>query len=247
MMPPFGWVGGKSKFAAQIIAKMPPHKLYCEVFAGGLSVLYAKERSKIEVINDANGELINLHKAIRNYPQSLAQYLRSMLVSREVFVDLRRGAYPSSNNIERAAHYLYRLILSFGSQGISFNAPRNVPPRSLWRDYAVWSRRLKGVCIEQMDFERLIETYDGADTFFYLDPPYHGTEDYYAGGHFRRGDHERLREALGKIKGKWLLSYNDTAAVRELYKGYNIGFASARYSFGEKRGIHSELLLANYL
>lgn len=39
---------------------------------------------------------------------------------------------------------------------------------------------------------------------------------------FRREDHVRLRDALGGIQGKWLLSYNDCAYIRELYEGYRI-------------------------
>ncbi|MGE4517324.1 MAG: DNA adenine methylase, partial [Arcobacteraceae bacterium] len=45
---PFGWVGGKSKLAKDIVALIPEHKMYVEVFGGALSVLYAKEKSKIE-------------------------------------------------------------------------------------------------------------------------------------------------------------------------------------------------------
>ncbi|WP_257842548.1 DNA adenine methylase [Helicobacter sp. 11S02629-2] len=42
LKPPFAWVGGKSRLAKDIVAMMPPHQTYVEVFAGGLNVLYAK-------------------------------------------------------------------------------------------------------------------------------------------------------------------------------------------------------------
>jgi site-specific DNA-adenine methylase len=54
---PFGWVGGKSKLAKDIVSLFPQHTTYVEVFGGALSVLYAKERSKVEVVNDINSEL----------------------------------------------------------------------------------------------------------------------------------------------------------------------------------------------
>ncbi|EBD1800186.1 DNA adenine methylase, partial [Campylobacter coli] len=61
---PFAWVGGKNYLAKEIIALMPEHKSYIEVFGGALSVFYQKSASKIEVINDINDELINLHLCI---------------------------------------------------------------------------------------------------------------------------------------------------------------------------------------
>lgn len=72
---PFAWVGGKNYLAKEIINLMPEHKSYIEVFGGALSVFYQKSPSKIEVINDINDELINLHLCIRNKPQSLANIL----------------------------------------------------------------------------------------------------------------------------------------------------------------------------
>ncbi len=57
---PFAWIGGKSKLAPEIVARFPEHKRYIEVFGGALNVFYAKEPSKVEVVNDINGDLVNL-------------------------------------------------------------------------------------------------------------------------------------------------------------------------------------------
>ena len=77
---PFGWVGGKTQLARDIIDLIPQdHKTYIEVFGGAGSVLYQKEPSKLEVFNDINSELVNLHRAIRNNPQSLSIYLNDLL------------------------------------------------------------------------------------------------------------------------------------------------------------------------
>lgn len=57
---PFGWVGGKSKLAKDIVELMPKHRLYAEVFGGALNVLYAKPKpsngKQAEVVNDINGD-----------------------------------------------------------------------------------------------------------------------------------------------------------------------------------------------
>ena len=75
--------------------------------------------------------------------------------------------------------------------------------------------------VENKDFEALIRQDDRGDAFFYCDPPYYKTEGHYEVV-FRREDHERLRDVLGGIQGKWLLSYNDCSYIRELYEGYQI-------------------------
>ncbi|WP_373844550.1 DNA adenine methylase [Clostridium sp.] len=42
----------------------------------------------------------------------------------------------------------------------------------------------------------------------YLDPPYYGIERYYQ-VQFSKEDHIRLFDCLKKVKGKFILSYND--------------------------------------
>ena len=221
---PFGWVGGKSKLAKDIVSLFPKHTTYVEVFGGALSVLYAKERSKVEVVNDINSELINLHKAIRNNPQSLLMYLNQLLISRELFYDIRDGRIKPRNNIERAAFYFYLITQSFGSKGDNFAmAKKGRKPKNIYKDYSKWSKRLKGVIIENMTFEKVITQYDSNETLFYLDPPYVSTEHYYKKtGGFGVAEHKKLADILAQIRGKFLLSYNDCDLVRELYKDFYI-------------------------
>lgn len=116
MTSAFGWIGGKSKLADEIINMIPEHKLYVEVFGGALNILYAKSRTKLEVVNDINSELINLHRTIRNNPQSLQMYMKQLLISREIFDDIKHSRMKPRNNIERAAFYLYMLSQSFGAK-----------------------------------------------------------------------------------------------------------------------------------
>jgi DNA adenine methylase len=223
---PFGWIGGKSKLASDIIGLIPQdHKMYVEVFGGAGSVLYSKEASKLEVFNDINSELINLHRAIRNNPQTLSIFLNDLFISREIFDDIKKRKMKPKNNIERAAFYFYQLTQSFGSKGDNFamSAKSGRKPKNIYRDFKKISDRLKGVTIENMSFSKLIPLYDKEDTFFYIDPPYVSTESYYKNtGGFGIKEHEELAELLSKVKGKFLLSYNDSVIVRELYKGFNI-------------------------
>lgn len=252
---PFGWVGGKTKLAKDIIDLIPDnHSIYIEVFGGAASVLYQKQPSKLEVLNDINSELINLHRAIRNNPQTLSMFLNDLFISREIFDDIRKRKMKPKNNIERAAFYFYQLTQSFGSKGDSFamSAKAGRKPKNIYRDFKKISDRLKGVTIENMSFSKLIPLYDKEDAFFYIDPPYVSTESYYKNtGGFGIKEHEQLAELLSKVKGKFLLSYNDSVVVRELYKDFNIrSTKEIEYTLGKnmhgKNKSVREVFITNY-
>jgi len=252
---PFGWIGGKSKLAKEIINLIPDeHQIYIEVFGGALNVLYRKERSRLEVVNDINSELVNLHRAIRNNPQTLSMYLNKLLISREIWYDIKKCRVKANNNIERASFYLFLISQSFGSKGDSFamSAKANRKPKDIYKSFFKWALRLKYVTIENLDFRELISRYDKDEAFFYLDPPYVGTENYYKNiDGFGMREHEELAELLKNIKGKFLLSYNDSPVVRELYKDFKIVKSSPmRYTLGEnahkRKKVVSELFIMNY-
>ena len=63
--------------------------------------------------------------------------------------------------------------------------------------------RLQKVVVENKDFEKLIRQYDRPVSFFYCDPPYVDTEDYYSNITFGRGGHERLRDTLLSAQGMY--------------------------------------------
>ena len=105
------------------------------------------------------------------------------------------------------------------------------------------SKRLNGVVIEHKDFEDLIKVYDRPGALFYCDPPYHTTEDMYVVV-FTEDDHRRLRDALSRIKGRFLLSYNDDEFVRELYSGFEI--TAVERSNNLASGRYKEIIVKNY-
>ncbi len=63
MNSPFKWVGGKSRLRKQIVAMLPAHTCYVELFAGAAWVLFAKPPSEVEVLNDIDQELISFRAA----------------------------------------------------------------------------------------------------------------------------------------------------------------------------------------
>lgn len=109
------------------------------------------------------------------------------------------------------------------------------------------SKRLSTVVIENQDFGHILKTYDKKDALFYLDPPYYEAEKYYS-NKFIPEDHIRLKEALEKLKGKFLLSYNDCDYIRELYRDCHIVEVDRIHNLvqGKEKPRYKELLIKNY-
>jgi DNA adenine methylase len=109
--------------------------------------------------------------------------------------------------------------------------------------------RLAHVVIEQLGYAEFIQRYDRPDLLFYLDPPYWDCEADYGAGVFERADFARLAAVLAGIRGRFLLSINDTAGVRECFAAFNLVPIETTYSIstatsGPKRV--GELFVSNF-
>lgn len=240
------WIGGKSQLANRIIS-MFPDKIdrYIEVFGGGGSVLFAREKhAPLEVYNDANSQLVNLFRCIRFHRGELQREISGYINSREVFEDIRTQINMRGfTDIQRAAMFYIQIKISYGADGRTYGCNK----KNITADYLIdIEKRLKtgaGVVIEHKDFENLIYVYDRPGALFYCDPPYHKTEKYYD-AEFKQSDHERLNACLNGIKGRFILSYNDDDYIRELYKNFNITPVERQNNLS--CGSFKELIITNY-
>ena len=248
------WIGGKKALRDEILARFPlEYKRYIEVFGGGGWVLFHKPAGRdFEVYNDFNPNLANLYRCVRDHPKELIAELTYVLNSRTDFDFVRKTLHTKTEipDIKRAA-YFYQLIRQSYASGLdSFGAQ----PHSMWNNFPLINQacsRLQKVVIENKDFEKLIKQYDRPESFFYCDPPYYETEDYYEDVGFTTKDHERLANALCSMQGKFLLSYNDCPEIRELYSRPGIiiegtsrlSNIAQRYEAGKQ---YAELIISNY-
>lgn len=240
------WIGGKKLLRKIILEQFPAeYDRYIEVFGGAGWVLFGKEKKGMEVYNDINGDLVNLYRCVKYHPEALQKELDGILMSRELFFDSIQQV-RGLTDIQRAARFFIAIKESFGNNMHSFRVqPQNMAKAT---DYlSVASKRLEMTVIENQDFERLIKTYDRPGALFYLDPPYFDAEKYYP-DRFQPEDHERLRRALADIEGRFILSYNECEAVKEMYKGYEMISADREHNLVAKNGgkRYKELIIKNF-
>lgn len=245
------WIGGKNYLKKEITSRFPDNiSRYIEVFGGAAWVLFYKElHAKMEVYNDYNSELINLFRCVKYHCAELQRELSFVLNSRELFEDFKAQFKTKGlTDIQRAARFFILIKISYGSDQSSYGCVKK--NTGVMIEYlSKIEKRLAGVVIENKDFEDLINVYDKDDAFFYLDPPYYGTEKYYQ-VKFTIEDHKRLYKRLEKIKGRFLLSYNDCKFIRELYKDFSIEPICRSHNllnrYDDKDSEYSELIIRNY-
>lgn len=225
------YIGGKRNLAKRLCAliEATPHDLYAEPFVGMGGVFFRRRHAPgNEVINDLSRDVATLFRILqRHYPQFL-DVLRFQITSRAEFDRLQRVDADTLTDLERAARFLYLQRAAFGgkvngrnfamskARSARFDLSRLVPMLDDVHE------RLNGVTIECLPFERFIASYDRPGALFYLDPPYWDNETDYGEGMFGREDFARMAEALGALKGRFILSINDRPEVRECFSGFEM-------------------------
>lgn len=250
LKPPISRMGGKSKLRKTIIEMIPEHTCYVELFFGAGWVYFGKEKSKVEVVNDIDKELINLFKMLKHHSEEINRLLSYEVCSRDMFYDYKNCSINSLTEIQRAIRFIYVLSQSFASKGDAFGygtTTRPSPQIFNTSDLMLIKERLRNTYIENLNFEEIIKRYDRPHTFFFADPPYYETCGYK--NKFTEKDHIALRDLLKNIKGKFLLTINEHDQVREWYKDFNIiktevPYSVCRESSGRRK--FSELIITNY-
>jgi len=248
------YMGGKSLLANKIIAMIPKHDCYCEVFAGAAWLLFKKEESEVEIINDINTDLVTLYRVVKHHIEEFIRYLKWILVARDEFARFRAENPETLTDIQRAVRFYFLLKTGYAGRihKPSFSVATSSRPRlNLLRveeELSAIHLRLSRVYVENRPYADIVARFDKPNTFFYLDPPYYGCEDYYGPGIFSRADFVTLRDILANVQGKFILSINDVAEIRKLFKGFCIETAATSYSAAgaDRKKRVTELLIGNY-
>lgn len=267
--PILKWVGGKRQLLSEIIPLINKNcSTYVEPFVGGGAVFFELQPKKA-IINDFNGELINVYRTVRDYPEELISALETHAKnnSEDYFYSVRaidrEPNYAQLSSVERAARIiylnktcyngLYRVNAAgqFNSPYGKYKSPNivNAPTIRAMSKYL----KEKNITILQGDYrEALKGLRKGA--FVYLDPPYMPISSSasftgYTENGFNYEQQVALKEECDKLRAKgiaFLQSNSDCPEIRELYKDYDVRTVRAKRNINSdatKRGEINEVLI----
>ena len=244
----FSRIGGKSKIKNYIISKMPQHKIYVEPFIGGGSVFFSKEPADINVINDKDIEIYNMYRDMKAVGEKMIN--KDFTPKKDKFNKLLKQKKFNSN-ADRLYRNLYISLNSFVGNRKSFVGEKAVDLKKnievgkkyktmKWKDFL----NDNNVKIFNKDFETLIKKYDSPTTLFYLDPPYSkSTNDYDVGGI----NPHKVFDALQNIKGKFILSYDSSPEIKNIFNKYKMEIVKTVYkASGHRQEGIKEYLITNF-
>jgi len=250
-------MGGKSKSVKTILPLIPKHDCYVEPFFGGGWIYFAKEPSRVEAINDVNGELINFFEVLRTKQDEFISQFEFALKSRELYLHFRQNMnLDKLSDVERAFRFYYIIQNAFGGMyrmnkkgqcNVAFvSSPRKEAQGSFWdiEKIKMAHERLKETIIENRDYKDLIKIYDKENTFFFFDPPY-DTDLKYNG--ITTFDYDELLNTCRNLKGKFLLTLN--GEMRDKFSEFNIVENKVAHTINGWQGEdnnRNEIIVLNY-
>ncbi|MFF5265322.1 DNA adenine methylase [Actinomadura viridis] len=258
LRPPFVYYGGKQRTASAIAGLLPEHTHYVEPFAGSLAVLLAKKPSRMETVNDLDGDLMLFWRVLRDRPQELARVCALTPHSRAER-DLALAHGPELPELERARRVW--VCLTQGRTGTlrrtgwrfdaSDDAHTSMPRRmtGYLERLAGVATRLADVSLECRPALEVIAAYGARRrTLLYLDPPYLGTvrERNYRYEMRAEAQHRALAEALHDCAATVVVSgYASDLYDRELFAGWHRRELPAATSQGGAWRDRTEVLWSN--
>ena len=229
--PVFGYFGSKNRLAKEICSELPPHYCWVEAFCGSASLTLAKNPTYIEVINDLDGEIINLFRQLRTNSDELKRVVSSTPYAKGE-LELSRIKNSNDSDLERARKFLVQSMFAINSAfgkkrgGFSYSQSysRNGRDARVNRWYNLPDRlaevfeRLRDVRIENRDAIDILKMFiNRPATLVYLDPPYLG--DRSAGYEIDANDkdfHQDLLTLANKAKCMIFISGYESDIYKEL-------------------------------
>lgn len=276
------YIGGKSKIGKWIVDYYPTDmETYVETFGGMFWCFFNMDLSKFPnlkrvVYNDFNPLNYNLFMCLQN-PDVLLNAVNNIpcqqrgedetpSIYKEQFDRFQKELFASGFTVnypdyDVASKYAYILTSVFSGSKPESSSFIDLKGKYKSKFLTFRDKLSKPDWLEHFnkishfrlgDFESVINEFDSPTTYFYADPPYWKTENYYSNHDFDRDDHERLANTLKGIQGKFSLSYYDFELLGEWfpkdeYKWEMKEFAkaaSAKKGVSQNKG--EELLIMNY-
>ena len=260
---PLRYPGGKSRAVDTIARLIPYFDEFREPFLGGGSVfVYIKQRypTKKFWINDLYSDLYMFWEMVQNDTDSLIakvyEWKQKYTIGKELYHFLNINL-DKFNDLERAtAFFVYNRITFSGttlSGGYSEGAFKGRFTESSINRLNDLAKVINNTMITNYDYEELLNA-EGENVFIFLDPPYYSATKsalYGKNGHLHKSfDHERFAVNMKKCQHKWLITYDDSEYIRNLFSFATVVSWNLTYGMrnitdnSDQQG--KELFIANY-
>ena len=246
--PLLRYPGGKFRAAKNIIPYLPDHRLFVETHCGGGSVTLQKQPSYSEILNDIDGEVVNLFRVLQNFSQ--ARRLRYKLKYTPCSDQEFELAYePTKDPVERARRLLVRSWMSSHPVGVTRHTGFRANGKYLkdknialtWRrlvdELEVIINRLQSVVITSGPANTIMDRYDTSETLFYVDPPYPFSprRDRLYKHEMNNTDHVELAKKLHELEGMAVVSGYHCELYDELFSDWHVvEFAAHAHLMAER-------------
>ena len=263
---PLRYPGGKNRLSRFIGVSIENAGMqgctYIEPFAGGagvaLSLLLDGIVKKI-VINDYDKTVYSFWRAVKTEPAALIKKIKQTDVSIDEWYK-QREIYRSSNAYSLELAFATLFLNRTNRSGILINAG----PIGGYAQNGAWTldvrfdkqaiiekieriaERANSITVYNKDIISLLQRYVphyGDHMFVYFDPPYYQKGQKLYKNFLSPKDHMRIRdEIVHHIHSPWIITYDDTPEISELYTHYATRRFDLTYSAANK-GTASELMI----
>lgn len=247
--------GSKWSIAEWIISHFPDHHSYLEPFFGSGAVLFTKNRSDIETVNDLDYRIYNFFDQVRKDPERLAKEIYMTPYSRKQYEDSM--VENPEDDFRKAVSFCININMGYGirTNGNKTGWRNDVQGRE--RAYAAeyWkvlpdriieaAERLRGVQIENRNSVDVIERFNYKNVLIYADPPYmmetRAQKQYKY--EMSAEDHKNLLETLKAHKGPAIISGYESKLYNDVLSGW---FKEKTNIRAQSTGKRTEVIWMNF-
>jgi len=263
----FAYFGGKQAVAGRLVPMIPEHKLFVELFAGGLALFFRKANANLNIVNDLNSLISNLYFVMSASSEVFEEFVHRvkwLIQSKDIYKtqeawykDFMKNHREKENwfripNINAAVAYYYYIQNSFNQQintGLS-DKPSNWNTGLVDRLWEI-RRKFNKVVVENLPYEKLVKKYcEKPDSFWFVDPPYvvTGTVPYYQ-FNFGIEEHQKLHIEMNRIHqfgGKVMITYDKLKLIEDLYSEPHWNQIPFKMKYASNNKDVEELVIVNY-
>lgn len=253
---PLRYPGGKTQLSSFVEDLIKCNGLkggtYVEPFAGGAGIVWHLLRHHVVekvVINDISKSIYSFWKAVLNDTESLCQLIEETPVTIDEWYRQKEIQRQAETGLELAFSTLFlnRVnrsgIITAGviggkAQAGKYKLDCRFNKQVLIDKISIIAQFSENIMLTRMDAGVFLETIGnelGDKTLINIDPPYYNKGKELYQNFYKPDDHEILAKIIMKIQQPWMLTYDNTPEIYQLYRHWNPLPFSLNYSAQLKR------------